>query len=71
MKQTLRTKPGHYIQLDSYSRAPEIPAIVYWGIGISTALMLVTASIYGIEKYSQEDTNVCPTAASAYYGPGC
>ena len=71
MKQTLRTKPGHYIQLDSYRRELEVPAIVYWGIGISTVLMLVTASIYGIEKYQQQDTNVCPTAASAYYGPGC
>ncbi len=71
MKQTIRTKPGHYIQLDSYRRESEVPSIVYWGIGICTVLMLVTAGIYGIEKHSQEDTNVCPTSASAYYGPGC
>ena len=71
MKHTIRTKPGHYIQLDSYRREPEVPSIVYWGIGISTVLMLVTAGIYGIQKYQQQDTNVCPTSASAYYGPGC
>ena len=71
MKHTIRTKPGHYIQLDSYRREPEVHPIVYWGIGISTVLMLVTAGIYSIQKYQQQDTNVCPTSASAYYGPGC
>jgi hypothetical protein len=71
MKQTIRTKPGHYIQLDSYRREPEVHPIVYWGIGICTVLMLVTATIYGIEKYSQENTDVCPTSASAFFGPGC
>ena len=71
MKQIIRTKPGHYVQLDSYSRDPEVPSFIYWGIGLCTILMLVTAGFYGIEKYQQEDTNVCPTSASAYYGPGC
>jgi hypothetical protein len=71
MKQTLRTKPRHYIQLDSYRRAPEVHPIIYWGMSICTVIMLVTAGIYSIEKYSQEDTNVCSTSASAYYGPGC
>ncbi len=71
MKQIICTKPGHYIQLDSYSREAEVPSIFYWGLALSTAILLVTAGWYGIEKYSQEDTNVCPTAASAYYGPGC
>ena len=71
MKHTIQIKPGHYVQLDSYRREPEVPSIVYWGIALGTTIMLVTASLYGIEKYSQQHTNVCPTAAAAYYGPGC
>ena len=71
MKCTIRIKPGHYVQLDSYRREPEIPSIVYWGLGLGTTIMLVTASLYGIEKYSQQPTQVCPTSASAYFGPGC
>jgi len=71
MKHTIRTKPGHYIQLDSYRREAEVPSIVYWGIALGTTIMLVTASLYGIQKHSFEPTQVCPTSASAYYGPGC
>ena len=71
MKHTIQIKPGHYVQLDSHRREPEVPSIVYWGIVLGTTIMLVTATLYGIEKYSQQHTNVCPTAAAAYYGPGC
>jgi hypothetical protein len=71
MKHTIRTKPGHYVQLDSYRREPEVPSIVYWGLGLCTTIMLVTAGLYGIQKHSFEHTQVCPTSASAYYGPGC
>jgi hypothetical protein len=71
MKHTIQIKPGHDVQLDRYRREPHVPSIVYWGIALGTTIMLVTAGLYGIEKYSQEDTNVCPTVASAYYGPGC
>jgi hypothetical protein len=72
MKHTIRIKPGHYVQLDSYRREAEVPSIVYWGFGLCTTIMLVTAGLYGIENYfQQEHTNVCPTTASAYYGPGC
>ena len=71
MKHTIQIKPGHYVQLDSYRREPHVPSIVYWGIALGTTIMLVTAGLNGIEKYSQQHTQVCPTSASAYYGPGC
>lgn len=71
MKHTIQIKPGHYVQLDSYRREPHVPSIVYWGIALSTTIMLVTAGLYGIQKHSFESTQVCPTAAAAYYGPGC
>lgn len=71
MKHTIQIKPGHYVQLDSYRREAEVPSFIYWGIALGTTIMLVTASLYGIEKYSQEPTQVCPTSAAAYYGPGC
>ena len=71
MKHTIQIKPGHYVQLDSYRREPYVPSIIYWGLGLGTTIMLVTAGIYGIENYSQQHTQVCPTSAAAYYGPGC
>jgi len=71
MKHTIQIKPGHYVQLDSYRREPHVPSIVYWGLALGTTIMLVTAGLYGIEKYSQQHTQVCPTSAAAYYGPGC
>jgi hypothetical protein len=54
MKHTIQIKPGHYVQLDSYRREPYVPSIVYWGLGLGTTIMLVTAGIYGIENYSQQ-----------------
>jgi hypothetical protein len=72
MKHTIRIKPGHYVQLDSYRREAEVPSFIYWGFGLCTTIMLVTATFYGIEKYSQQEhSNVCPTATSAFLGPGC
>ena len=71
MKHTIQIKPGHYVQLDSYRRQPEVPSIVYWGLGLCTTIMLVTAGLYGIQKHSFEPTQVCPTSASAFFGPGC
>jgi hypothetical protein len=71
MKHTIQIKPGHYVQLDSYRRELYVPSIIYWGLGLGTTIMLVTAGIYGIQKHSFEPTQVCPTSAAAYYGPGC
>jgi hypothetical protein len=52
MKHTIQIKPGHYVQLDSYRREPYVPSIVYWGLGLGTTIMLVTAGIYGIREHS-------------------